>query len=434
MKFLCIFINSVVLWVACYGIGKMLFEEKARSNYLKLIPTVIILSLIVAHMNYVDSGGIMKIVCMYSLFCLFYKIIFEKELSKVLVASLILYLFLCASEVVMIIIAGVFLEIINEPMTVMKNSVIMNFLIIAFEYIIIYTLKNKMVPFVSNNNLGKKSGIIVIFIILITLALLGFKIPLSNWKFNPEFIITMNILLSFCFIGVIMIKQNSDIQKTKAMYQNLADYSDITNNLLEDYRLVSHERKNQLLVIRSMLDNSNKELVDYVDSLLDKNVGFKYEWIGELNRLPLSGLKGLINYKLVEANSSNINTNISISKEVTKSKLNKLSTKQKDALYSIMGVYIDNAIQAATNSKDKEISLEIYKEKRKIIIILANTYSGKIELEKLDDYGYTTKGKNHGVGLHLVKRILESEDIYSQSRELFDKYYVQKLIINLEEL
>ena len=47
---------------------------------------------------------------------------------------------------------------------------------------------------------------------------------------------------------------------------------------------------------------------------------------------------------------------------------------------------------------------------------------------------YTTKGKNHGVGLHLVKRILEVESIYSQSRELFDKYYVQKLIINLEEL
>ena len=319
-------------------------------------------------------------------------------------------------------------------MLIMKDSIIMNFLIAMLEYLVIYNTKDKVISFVSNNNLGQKSGIIVIFVVLITLALLEFKIPLSKWGFNAEFIITMTILLSFCFIGVIMIKQNSDIQKTKAMYQNLADYSDITNNLLEDYRLVSHERKNQLLVIRSMLDNSNKELVDYVDSLLDKNVGFKYEWIGELNRLPLSGLKGLINYKLVEANSSNINTNISISKEVTKSKLNKLSTKQKDALYSIMGVYIDNAIQAATSSKDKEISLEIYKEKRKIIIILANTYSGKIELEKLDDYGYTTKGKNHGVGLHLVKRILEGENIYSQSRELFNKYYVQKLIINLEEL
>lgn len=434
MKFVELFIDSFIIWIACYEIGKMLFEEKSRPNYLKLIPIISVLSMIVAHVNYTGSSGIIKIICMYSMLCLFYKIIFEKELSKILVISLVLYLFLCVSEIVMVIIVGIFLEIMNQPMLIMKDSIIMNFLIAMLEYLVIYNTKDKVISFVSNNNLGQKSGIIVIFVVLITLALLEFKIPLSKWGFNAEFIITMTILLSFCFIGVIMIKQNSDIQKTKAMYQNLADYSDITNNLLEDYRLVSHERKNQLLVIRSMLDNSNKELVDYVDSLLDKNVGFKYEWIGELNRLPLSGLKGLINYKLVEANSSNINTNISISKEVTKSKLNKLSTKQKDALYSIMGVYIDNAIQAATSSKDKEISLEIYKEKRKIIIILANTYSGKIELEKLDDYGYTTKGKNHGVGLHLVKRILEGENIYSQSRELFNKYYVQKLIINLEEL
>lgn len=52
-------------------------------------------------------------------------------------------------------------------------------------------------------------------------------------------------------------------------------------------------------------------------------------------------------------------------------------------------------------------------------------------MEKLDNYGYTTKGKNHGVGLHLVKKIIENEVIYSQSRSLFEDYYVQKLIIDL---
>lgn len=434
MKFVELFIDSFIIWIACYWTGKILFEEKVKPNYLKLILIVPAFSSILTHINYMNSGGIMKIICSYSLFCLFYKIVFGKELSKVLVASLILYLCLCVSEVLVAIIASIILIMSNQSLEFLKNTIFINIVIALIEILIIYPLKPKLIPYIKNSNLDRKSGLIIISVLLITLSLLIFKIPVDKWKFNTEFIITMLILLFFCIMGLIMIKQNSDIQKTKMMYQNLVDYSDITNNLLEDYRLVSHERKNQLLVIRSMLDNTNKELVDYVDSLLDKNVGFKYEWIGELNRLPLSGLKGLINYKLIEANSLNINTNISISKEVTKSKLTKLSTNQKDALYSIMGVYIDNAIQAAVNSKDKEISLEIYKEKRKIIIILANTYSGKVELEKLDDYGYTTKGKNHGVGLHLVKRILEGEIIYSQSRKLFDKYYVQKLIINLEEL
>ena len=435
MNFLELFIDSVIMWTTFYLIGRILFEETKKTNYIKLVPMIMLFSYILAHINYVNSeilNGIIKILCVYSLFCLFYKIIFKKELSKVLVASLILYLCLCASEVIIAIIASIVLATFHESLAFLKNTILINTIISLTEILIISLSKQKLIPYVKNSKLNRKSSLIIILVLLVTLALLIFKIPINKWKFNTEFIITMLILLFFCIIGLIIVKQNSDIQKTTSMYQKLVDYSDITNGLLEDYRVVSHEQKNQLLVIRSMLDdNSPKELVEYVDGLLDKKVGFKYEWIGELNHLPLSGLKGLINYKLIEAHTIDININISISKDVNNSNLNRMSTTQKDELYSIMGVYLDNAIQAAKESNKKEVSLEIYKENEKIVIIIANTYNGKIEMEKLDNYGYTTKGKNHGVGLHLVKKIIENEVIYSQLRSLFEDYYVQKLIIDL---
>lgn len=435
MKFLELFIDSAIMWTTFYLIGRILFEETKKTNYIKLVSMIMLFSYILAHINYVNSeilNGIIKILCVYSLFCLFYKIIFKKELSKVLVASLILYLCLCASEVIIAIIASIVLATFHESLAFLKNTILINTIISLTEILIISLSKQKLIPYVKNSKLNRKSSLIIILVLLVTLALLIFKIPINKWKFNTEFIITMFILLFFCIIGLIIVKQNSDIQKTTSMYQKLVDYSDITNGLLEDYRVVSHEQKNQLLVIRSMLDdNSPKELVEYVDGLLDKKVGFKYEWIGELNHLPLSGLKGLINYKLIEAHTIDININISISKDVNNSNLNRMSITQKDELYSIMGVYLDNAIQAAKESNKKEVSLEIYKENEKIVIIIANTYNGKIEMEKLDNYGYTTKGKNHGVGLHLVKKIIENEVIYSQLRSLFEDYYVQKLIIDL---
>lgn len=435
MKFLELYIGGIILWTVFYLIGRILFEETEKPNYIKLVPIIMLFSYILAHINYVNSeilNGIIKIICVYSLYCTFYKIIFKKELSKVLVASLILYLCLCASEVVIAIIASIVLATFHESLAFLKNTIFINTIISLTEILIISLSKQKLIPYVKNSKLNRKSSLIIILVLLVTLALLIFKISINKWKFNTEFIITMLILLFFCIIGLIIVKQNSDIQKTTSMYQKLVDYSDITNGLLEDYRVISHEQKNQLLVIRSMLDdNSSQELVDYVDGLLDKKVGFKYEWIGELNHLPLSGLKGLINYKLIEAHTLDININISISKDVNNSNLNSLSTTQKDELYSIMGVYLDNAIQAAKESNKKEVSLEIYKENEKIVIIIANTYNGKIEMEKLDNYGYTTKGKNHGVGLHLVKKIIENEVIYSQLRSLFEDYYVQKLIIDL---
>lgn len=437
MKILELYIATLVMWTMNYLMGKLLFEFQAKPVYKKVIPSILVTSFIVTLMNLSSSeifNGIVKIMLSYIFIYTFNRINFNKNNYQTLIKSLTIYLSLFISEIAIAIVISAILYFTDyNSMEFLKNTIIINLIITGLAYTLIKINQKRFTLIINNSNeSGGKSEILIILLILVTIALLVFKIPLSKWNLNIYFLFTMFLLLCFIMAGFLMLKQNSDIQKTTSMYQKLVAYSDITNGLLEDYRVISHEQKNQLLVIRSLLDdNSPQELVDYVDGLLDKKVGFKYEWIGDLNYLPLSGLKGLINYKLIEANSLKINTNISISKDINKSKLNNLATKQKDELYSIIGVYLDNAIQAAKESNKKEVSLEIYKEKEKIVIVIANTYNGKIEMEKLDNYGYTTKGKNHGVGLHLVKKIIENEVIYSQSRSLFEDYYVQKLIIDL---
>lgn len=437
MKILELYIATLVMWTMNYLMGKLLFEFQAKPVYKKVIPSILVTSFIVTLMNLSSSeifNGIVKIMLSYIFIYTFNRINFNKNNYQTLIKSLTIYLSLFISEIAIAIVISAILYFTDyNSMEFLKNTIIINLIITGLAYTLIKINQKRFTLIINNSNeSGGKSEILIILLILVTIALLVFKIPLSKWNLNIDFLFTMSLLLCFIIAGFLMLKQNSDIQKTTSMYQKLVAYSDITNGLLEDYSVISHEQKNQLLVIRSLLDdNSPQELVDYVDGLLDKKVGFKYEWIGDLNYLPLSGLKGLINYKLIEANSLKINTNISISKDINKSKLNNLATKQKDELYSIIGVYLDNAIQAAKESNKKEVSLEIYKEKEKIVIVIANTYNGKIEMEKLDNYGYTTKGKNHGVGLHLVKKIIENEVIYSQSRSLFEDYYVQKLIIDL---
>ena len=438
MRFVELYIVTLIMWSMDYIMGRILFENNSKPDYKKVIPIILIVSTLVTLINVANTeifGNIMKIILIYILIYHFYMIIFNKTSSQILVGSLILYLALFISETITaIFISFIFYLLDNQSMEILKNTILINIIITTISYLIIKKNEKKLIILIKNSNSNAKSGIFMTILILVTISLLVFKIPLSNWSLNIEFMLTMLFLLCFILIGFYMLKQKADIQKTTAMYQQLVDYSDITNNLLEEYRVISHEQKNHLLIIRGMLDETNKELVDYVDNLLDKQVGFKYEWIGDLNHLPLSGLKGLINYKLIEMEALGIATDVSISKEVLKTKLNKLSTKQKDNLYSIMGVYLDNAIQAAKDSKKKEISLEVYKEKRNVIVVLANTYKGKIEINKIDNYGYSTKGKNHGVGLHIVKRIIEEETIFTQSRDLFDEYYIQKLVINLYQI
>ena len=439
MKFLELYVGGIIMWTILYFGGKEIYEVTRKNNQWQIVIMIMFFSILISLINMSQPEmleGIIKILLIYTITFFFNKIIFNKNVSQTIVGSLVMYLSLFISEtIIAIIISSIFYLLDYKSMLFLKNTIFINLLITTLAYSIIKINKTKLKNLIKNCKFEKKSNYLIILLILITITTLLFKIPLSNWQLNIEFLLTMFLLLCFTMIGFVMIKQNSDIQKTTLKYQKLVDYSDITNGLLEDYRVVSHEQKNQLLVIRSMLDdNSPKELVEYVDGLLDKKVGFKYEWIGELNHLPLSGLKGLINYKLIEAHTLDININISISKDVNNSNLNRMSATQKDELYSIMGVYLDNAIQAAKESNKKEVSLEIYKENEKIVIIIANTYNGKIEMEKLDNYGYTTKGKNHGIGLHLVKKIIENETIYFPFRSLFEDYYVQKLVINLSNI
>ena len=436
-RFIEVFIDSAILWITAYYVGKQLLKPNSDVKIISIIINILIFSTLLGFINIINSEilhGIIKILTVYMLQCLYFKFTFKENFSKSMIIALIWYLSLCLSEVIIAIILSIILGIINQSLEFLKNTIFINTLIAVIEMFIVSMNKNILKSFLKNATINRKLNIIIIIVILIALSLLIFKIPISNWKLDPEFIVTMVILLCFCIIGIVIIKQNSDIQKTYYMYQQLAEYSNITNKVLEEYRMVNHEHKNQLSIIRQMTKKENKKLIEYLDNLLEKKNSIKYKWVTDLNNIPLNGLRGLINYKLLEMEENNINITVSISKDISKVKLEKLSTKQKDNLYSVVGVYLDNAIQAALESKNKEVSLEIYKIKKDIILVLGNTYTGEINIDKLDEYGYTTKGKNHGVGLHIVERIMNEERLLSQNRRIIDNYYMQELIIHTNEI
>lgn len=438
MKFLELYVSAVVMTMIFYWNGKILLNDPNYKIKAKSIAIMFLFSLSLTVLNSVDSEimrGIFKTTISYIMICIYYKFLFTKDSSRIIISSFITCLSTFLSEVIIAIPMSLIFEVLNiSSMMWLKNTIIINFLICALSYIIIYFNSNRLKNLVNTAELYNKKIIWIIFLILIIVALLAFKIPLSNWGFNIEFISTMILLFGCSLIGIIIMKQKSDIEKTKAMYHQLANYSDTTNGLLEDYRIISHEHKNQLSIIRGMVGDDNKELSEYIDNLIDKRKMIKYQWIGQLNYLPLSGLKGLISYKLIEMESNKLEININISKEISRSKFKLLSSKQKDELYSIIGVYLDNAIQASTVSKNKEISLEIYKEKSEIIITLANTYKDEIDLKRINEYGYTTKGKNHGIGLHIVKKITQDNNMFSCNTRLFDKYFIQELRIDLSTI
>ena len=145
--------------------------------------------------------------------------------------------------------------------------------------------------------------------------------------------------------------------------------------------------------------------------------------------VPQGGLKGLLYYKIQEMLKEDVKIFVDVSPELEKSTNSRIINKLLGDVSKVIGVYIDNSIEAVRNLKEKYIVIEFYIENKNIVFSISNNYNGSIDIDKVDREGYTTKGTGHGYGLSLVRDIIDKNDKLSQKRELNGIYFVQKLYI-----
>ena len=84
-----------------------------------------------------------------------------------------------------------------------------------------------------------------------------------------------------------------------------------------------------LVNVRYLIDDGyhNKELCEYVDSIIGEKKSSKSARFSKLKYLPSNGLKGFFYYKLTEAEQKGINVSINISKQIENSFINNMNTK-----------------------------------------------------------------------------------------------------------
>ena len=200
---------------------------------------------------------------------------------------------------------------------------------------------------------------------------------------------------------------------------------------VEKQRILRHETKNAFLSIKAQLTDKaeTKDIINYIDSILEDDVKIKNEEYAKFKYLPVNGIKGLCYYKIQEAENRNIKVSINISSRIKKSSLSKLSVKEIKELGKILGVYLDNAIEASVKSDDKKLGFEAYLIDDKVKIIISNTYKGELAKEKIGNVTYSTKGKNRGHGLLLVKEIVSNNKMFDIDTEITDSLYIQSLTI-----
>lgn len=301
-------------------------------------------------------------------------------------------------------------------------SIINIILIIIFAielFLLLYFIK--LIPKRENKIL------LLTFVILLIISIIIYVIEIDI--FNNIISKKNTMLLAVDFIIIIILKMSFNYYLIEKKYNKAIEYVSEYERIIDDQGKKNHEYNNQLMVIKGYINDKNK-LEEYLDTIIsDYKTGQNYE-IRQLSNFPNGGLKEMLYYKISKIKDNNINYYLYISKEAAKY-LEKLNTKTYNEITKVFGVIIDNAIEAALDSKEKEVSIDFSIDDY-VVIAISNSYNKKINLNKIGKNKYTSKGKGHGFGLRIVKDIIKRNKKLELITDYDDKYFIQTFLIDIK--
>ena len=358
----------------------------------------------------------------FFLYLLLFKFLFSLDIVKVFILDFFYFIILIISDICSIVF---FILCFGENLFYQKIAGTFLGSFVVFLLVVIFSsLFKKVINKFLNVKIKYKLSVMLIVSIFLIIKL-----------FYSTFAMGVTILdQAFCMLCIIIIVlitgytflQLFRYQQLLIKYDSLLSFLKKYEMELENQRILCHENKNQLLIIKSKImdKENNNEILKYIDALINDNSRIRHLEYLKFKYLPSNGIRGLFYFKLSVAQDKGIKISINISKEIENSFLSNLNMNNFSQLVKILSIYLDNAIEGAEVSKEKNMGIEIYKQKDLIKFIISNTFNKSVK-----SFGRSTKGKTRGHGLILANNLISNNSKFSSLVEITDNLYVTKLTI-----
>lgn len=416
--------------ITVYYFGQIILNNEFKIK--KLLKTwLIFLTAIILHtIIYLYTDGIIKTLLLCILYSLFLSLIFKTSYWKSSLMSIIYTLIMIIPDLAVTLTLTIIFGK-QKFYLIFAGNIFSNFcvcvLMIALTFILRKPLRKLM-----NYKLSENKKIVIISVLATIFTAIFFYKFATGYKMNQEVLIYLVSMFAFIIILFTLFRQRIDNENVSKKYDELLDVMKNYESDIEEQRTLRHETKNEFATIKCKLQDKedNKTIIEYIDSVIGEKEKAGSTNYSKFKYLPSNGLKGFFYYKCTEAEKKGISVSVNISKQIENSFLMDIETKDFKDLARIIGVYIDNAIEASSTSEDKKLGIEMYLIKEKIEIIITNTFNNEINLDKIGKESFSTKGKHRGHGLLLVKKILSENNRFEAKKEIRGNIYIQSLKIS----
>lgn len=398
-------LGASLLNVFCIYCWFNLLGKSVNWKDIKIWFAILLMTIVATILNFLCPQPFRIIIsCLFLGFVCYYTV--KTNLKNSVILVLISQLIIMVSEFVFVSLGlCIYGNGFSDKLLTPKVSIVSNICITAFSFLILKTKVHKWFYKIlsKSSTLMLRSEVLIYSIMIIVVAIVS---TAESYMNLPVIIVlTTNTAMSLVFIFMVVKFASAKEQyyQMNSKYQTSISSLNEYGEILDKYRVTTHENKNQLLTIQKM--TKDKNVIKYIDALLDEKIKDNEKIMNKTFKIPEGGFRSIIYAKLCKINELKIKYKLEIANEVKTVDLIDMDEMSVKDVCTVLGVYLDNAIEAVKDLKKRNVFIEIYIIDNYLCFDISNNYEGVLDAEKLRKPKYTTKGKGHGYGLTLVDKI-----------------------------
>lgn len=270
----------------------------------------------------------------------------------------------------------------------------------------------------------------VSFILLHSYAVIRF---LAGGEITAGLVILFAILILAALFGLQLIAMYTTSQDKIRVQEEIIimqqQHLGLLEELQQEMRSFRHDFTNLMAGVTEQASSGDldgiQQFLRNTSVYFDERLGAEIRQVESVANIQIHPLRSLLTAKIAVMQNKGIKFRLEVLKRITENGM------RTEDLMRCVGILLDNAIEEAEKTSERLVNMVVLQEQHELYLAVANSYAEKPDLARIQQGGYSTKGKNRGTGIKSLKKIISLYPSCSTRMIVKDNLFRQELHIRI---